>query len=721
MPIVAGVFAILVAAPVLANATGGSGAPPASGGSAPGTATSKVRAQEWWLADLHTAQAWHISEGAGITVAVLSTGVSATQPDLTGAVITGPDYTASGRYSGGPYWGEVGTAVASIIAGHGHGHGDNSGIIGVAPQAKILSVRVTLEYNDPLNATTAITGRLPDAIADGIMYAVNHGAKVIDLPLDAGTFGLAGDAAAAGGSAAERAAVRYALGKGVVLIAPAGDNAAMPGQASYPAAYPGVLAVGATGRKGQVASFSSRNSYVSLDAPGVDLLTASVLPSQSFGYGPGYAPISTTSAASAVIAGVAGLIVSKYPQLPVGDVLRALRSSTAGGTEVNAARALSEAATLAPSVKPASVRAPTSAPSPAKPHRTARPATTAARPAAGLQASTVLRDAVLGVCGLVLLLAAFALVTRTRRTRAERSALAAERGTGFTGHGLHEHRRGRVDADSPAGSSLAGGSLRGGPATRPSLTGRSLPGGSLAGGPSMRPSLTGRSLTGGSLAGGSLADRPMAGASVVGGSLAANPTAANPLAVDPLAVDPLAVDPLAGRSLAAGWPTATNWPGTGPGEIAHFPASSGRPLIEPLPKSMRSRSAEADTGSPPWAPAAAPGSQQGTPEPVMPSGWLPVEPVSGIRLPPDIPEAPPTPGGFEGPDLTAPFAGRDVLTQSSYGYAAAPVPGDLPGPADVQAPTGFPGPADFPAPAEAFPAEAFPAVADPEDQPGDPA
>jgi Subtilase family len=703
VPIVAGVFAILVAAPVLASATGSSGAPPASGGSTSGTATSKVRAQEWWLADLHTAQAWHISEGAGITVAVLSTGVSATQPDLTGAVITGPDYTASGRYSGGPYWGEVGTAVASIIAGHGHGHGDNSGIIGVAPQAKILSVRVTLEYNDPLNATTAITGRLPGAIADGITYAVNHGAKVIDLPLDAGTFGLAGDAAAAGGSAAERSAVRYALGKGVVLIAPGGDNAAMPGQASYPAAYPGVLAVGATGRKGQLASFSSRNSYVSLDAPGVDLLTASVLPSQSFGYGPGYAPISTTSAASAVVAGVAGLIVSKYPQLPVSDVVRALRSSTAGGTEVNAARALSEAATLAPHVRRASVRSPTPTPSPAKPHRTARPATTA-RPAAGLQASTVLRDAVLGVCGLVLLLAAFALVTRTRRNRAERSALAVEHGAGFTGHGLHEHRRGRTEADSPAGSPLAGGSLRGGPATRPSLAGRSLAGGSLPGGPMMRPSLTG----------GSLADRPMAGASVVGGSLTANSPA-----TDPLTGDPLTVDPLAARSLATGWPTATNWPGTGPGEIAHFPATSGRPLLAPAPKSLRPGPAEPGSASPPWAPAAEPGSQD-TPEPVMPSGWLPVQPASGIRLPPDIPEAPPTPGGFDGPDLTAPFAGRDVLTQSSYGFAAAPVPDDLTGPADVPPPTGFPAPTDFSGPA-GFPAptEAF---SDPEDdQPDGPA
>ena len=664
MPIIAGVFAILVAAPVLASATGGGGATPVSGGSRSSTATSKVRGQEWWLSDLGAEQAWHTSQGTGITVAVLSTGVSAGQLDLAGDVITGPDYTDSGRYSGGPYWGVVGTAVASLIAGHGHGTGDNSGIIGIAPRAKILSIRVTLEYNDPLNATTGITGRLPSAIADGIVYAVNHGAKVIDLPLDAGTFGLAADASAAGGSPAERSAVRYALDKGVVLIAPAGDNGAMPGQASYPAAYPGVVAVGATARDGQPASFSSRNSYVSLTAPGVGLMTASVLPSQSYGYAPGYGPISTTSAASAVAAGVAALVVSKYPQLPVAQVVRALRSSAAGGTEVNAARALSAAATLAPRFKTAPVRAP--APTPVKPRQavrsTAKPRPAPPRANAGMLASAVLRDAVLAVCGLIVLIAIFVLATRIRRNRAQESVPGAAPSTGPAGRGLHEYRRGRPEAGSAAGNPLAGGSatrhpLAGGSTTRHPLAGGSATRHPLAGGPTTRPSLAGGPLARGPLTGGSLADLPMTGASVGGGSLT--------------------VDPLAASSLAAGWPPATaDFPGTGPGEIAHFPAGSGRSLLAPVPRSMRSRLAEGGTSSPPWAPAAEPGAP-GTPVPVIPSGWYPGEPASGIRLPADMPEVPQTPGGFDGPDLTAPFAGRDVLTQSSVGFAAAPVPADF--------------------------------------------
>ena len=129
---------------------------------------------------------------------------------------------------------------------------------------------MTLEYDDPLNSDAAVTRRLPAAIAAGIRYAVGHGATVIALPLDPGTLGSApaGDPAAAGGSAAERAAVSYALAHNVLLVAPAGDNGAGTDAVNYPAAYPGVIAVGATARNGQLAPFTSTRSYVALTAPG---------------------------------------------------------------------------------------------------------------------------------------------------------------------------------------------------------------------------------------------------------------------------------------------------------------------------------------------------------------------------------------------------------------------------------------------------------------------
>jgi hypothetical protein len=99
----------------------------------------------------------------------------------------------------------------------------------------------------------------------------------------------------------------------------------------------------------------------------------------------------------------------------------------------------------------------------------------------------------------------------------------------------------------------------------------------------------------------------------------------------------------------------------------------------------RSRPADPNAASPPWSPAPEPGSS-GSPAPVLPSAWLPGEPASGIRLPGGLPDAPRIPGTFEGPDLTAPFAGRDVITQASFDLSAAPVPADYPPPEEQSSP-----------------------------------
>ena len=235
------------------------------------TQAAVTRTDEWWLSTLHVPAALRAAPeaGRGVTVAVLSTGVDAKQQDLAGSVTEGPDFSKTGRTQGGPYWGAEGTAVASLLAGHGHGPGGTEGITGVAPGAKILSVQVTLEYNDPLNSDAAVTRNLPAAIAAGIRYAVGHGATVIALPLDPATLEAApsGDPAA-GGSAAERSAVSFALAHNVVLVAPAGDNGAATDSVNYPAADPGVISAGATARSGQLSPFTNTGAYVTLTAPG---------------------------------------------------------------------------------------------------------------------------------------------------------------------------------------------------------------------------------------------------------------------------------------------------------------------------------------------------------------------------------------------------------------------------------------------------------------------
>jgi Subtilase family len=305
--------------PVLSLAAGVGVAAVAAGLTAVPGFADQVRAHEWWLTEVHVTQAWQITRGSGVTVAVLDTGVDPVQADLSRSVTTGPDYTHSARHLGDIYWGVRGTAIAALIAGHGHGPGHTDGIIGIAPKAKVLSVRVTLEPTDPLNAKAATAGGLPAAIAAGIRYAVRHGAEVIDLPLDpgaAGAGGTGGVPAAAGGSSAERKAVAYALAKGVVLVAPAGDDGPGRGQVNYPAAYPGVISVGAFGKGFVKARFSSRRSYVSLTAPGQSIVTATSAA--------GYTTVSSTSAASAQVAGMAALVRARYPGLTPAQVGQAL-------------------------------------------------------------------------------------------------------------------------------------------------------------------------------------------------------------------------------------------------------------------------------------------------------------------------------------------------------------------------------------------------------------
>ena len=417
------------------------GSAPAHASAGYDAAGQGVQAQEWWLSGLHVTQTWPSTEGAGITVAVLGTGVDPRHPDLAGSVTTGPDFTGSGRTEGGPFWGINGTQVAGAIAGHGHGTGRADGLLGIAPAAKILSIRVGLEYNDPLNSDRAIAGRLPSAIASGIIYAVDHGARVIDLPLDPGTAGLTGQGspAAAGGSPAEKAAVAYALRKNVVLVAPAGDDGQGPGLTNYPAAYPGVIAVGAVARNGQVAPFSSRRPYVALTAPGVGLMSA-VPPD-------GYARINSTSTSSGIVAGVAALIVSRFPHLTAAQVGHALTGATttvrtsapgAGRGIIDAAQAVSLASSISVAAEPSQPAAT------ASPHQPARLSTTAAHRAnAGDLAGSLVRYVVAGLCVLIVLLVGLLLVMRSRRERASgfRGAAAEAAPGRARPRGQHEQRR----------------------------------------------------------------------------------------------------------------------------------------------------------------------------------------------------------------------------------------------------------------------------------------
>ncbi|MFG2756343.1 type VII secretion-associated serine protease mycosin [Streptomyces wuyuanensis] len=273
-----------------------------------------IRVRQWALDALHTEEAWRTTKGAGITVAVLDTGVDDGHPDLEGSVLPTKDLIGFGAKRGDRAWARHGTAMAGIIAGHGHGPGREDGVLGIAPEARILPVRVILEGADPARAKARKTRGT--ALAQGIRWAADNGADVINLS-------LGDDSESAHPDAGEDAAVRYALAKGAVVVASAGNGGEKGDHISYPAAYPGVIAVAAVDRYGTHAAFSTRRWYSTVSAPGVDVVIAD--PDRKYYEGWG------TSAASAFVSGAVALVRAAHPRLTPAQIKRLLADTARGG------------------------------------------------------------------------------------------------------------------------------------------------------------------------------------------------------------------------------------------------------------------------------------------------------------------------------------------------------------------------------------------------------
>ncbi len=279
-----------------------------------------IRAQQWALDAMHAQEAWRTTKGKGITVAVLDTGVDAEHPDLVGNVLEGKDMVGFGASRGDPTWAKHGTAMAGIIAAHGHGYDNDDGVLGIAPEVKILPVRVILEDKDSARGKARNTRG--NALAEGIRWATDHGADVINLS-------LGDDSSSAHPEPAEDEAVQYALEKGAVVVASAGNGGEKGDHISYPAAYPGVIAATAVDKYGTRAAFSTRRWYATVSAPGVDIVIAA--PDQRYYQGWG------TSAAAAFVSGAVALIKAAHPGLTPAQIKQLLevtaRNEPKGGRD----------------------------------------------------------------------------------------------------------------------------------------------------------------------------------------------------------------------------------------------------------------------------------------------------------------------------------------------------------------------------------------------------
>jgi subtilisin family serine protease len=246
---------------------------------------------EWWLAAWQVQRkVWPLTKGAGVTVGEVESGVQATIPDLRGVVLPGADLTGTGGNGDTDIQvGEDGhgTAMAVVIAGQGAG----TGTVGIAPSSRILPVIVG--GSGPASVRTA---------AAGIRYAVSHGAQVINLP-----FGI-GRTSPAACDPVLQAAVAYALGHDVVLVASSGNTSLYAGPGE-PASCAGVLAVGGTEPDGSLWRGSTRQPYVAVGAP-ADHMVYVGRDGRYTTTGAG------TSFSAALTAGTAALIRSRYPDMP---------------------------------------------------------------------------------------------------------------------------------------------------------------------------------------------------------------------------------------------------------------------------------------------------------------------------------------------------------------------------------------------------------------------
>lgn len=297
------------------------GAAPAAAAARPAAAASEapqedpVREAEYWLADYGVEKAWETTRGKGVTIAVIDTGIAKGPPEFEGAVVGGTDVSGVGSPDGRTPVGAVdsnhGSWVASLAAGRGTGPG--AGMIGVAPEADLLSVSVGFGSS----ATTSFT----EQIAEAIHWSVDNGADVINMSLTTNVPDW---------DESWDEAFLYAMDRDVVIVVAAGNRGSGTTRVGAPATIPGVLTVAGVDPDGKASvEASTQGITIGVSAPSENLVGVSADGRLVLWNG--------TSGAAPIVAGIAALVRAAHPGLDAENVINRIIDTArpaAGATAV---------------------------------------------------------------------------------------------------------------------------------------------------------------------------------------------------------------------------------------------------------------------------------------------------------------------------------------------------------------------------------------------------
>lgn len=285
-------------------------AAPAAAAAAPAPGEDPVRAAEYWLDEYGIETAWQTTRGAGVTIAVIDTGIGRGPVEFDGAVAGGTDVSGAGTSDGRTPLGAVdkdhGSWVASLAAGRGTGPG--AGMIGVAPEAQLLSVSVAFGSSAPRSFS--------EQIADAIRWSVDNGADVINMSLTTNVPDW---------PESWDAAFQYAFDHDVVIVVAAGNRGSGTTRVGAPATIPGVLTVGGLDRAGYASvDASTQGITIGVSAPSEELIGVSADGTLVSWDG--------TSGAAPIVAGIAALVRAAHPDLDADNVInRIVRTAEAVG------------------------------------------------------------------------------------------------------------------------------------------------------------------------------------------------------------------------------------------------------------------------------------------------------------------------------------------------------------------------------------------------------